>query len=84
MSEDCFICLENTKRRQIDLDCVCKVCVHSKCWKEYTKHKGHEECPYCHTVRKGEDDTVCIEKAIWIVYCIVGIYLVFGICLLIK
>ena len=89
MSEDCFICLGKTRRRQIDLDCACKICVHLKCWNEYREYKGHEECPYCHTVTKEdvilvENDTLCIEKAIWIVYYIVGIYLVFGICLLIK
>lgn len=47
---DCFICLKETQRQYTDLHCLCKIYVHSVCWKEYTNHKGWEECPYCHMI----------------------------------
>jgi hypothetical protein len=30
--------------------CNCRIYTHVACWIHYTTHKGHVECPICHTV----------------------------------
>ena len=30
--------------------CSCRIYTHVGCWISYTTHKGHVECPICHTV----------------------------------
>jgi len=30
--------------------CDCRINTHVGCWISYTAHKGHVECPICHTV----------------------------------
>jgi hypothetical protein len=83
--DDCFICLKETKRRQTDLRCLCKIYVHSNCWKDYTTYKGWEECPYCHTVvynieeeHRGIKIQIKIIKTIIIVILLVMIILSFS------
>ena len=30
--------------------CNCRIYTHVGCWIHYTTHKGHVECPICHTI----------------------------------
>ena len=30
--------------------CECKIHTHVECWMTYILHKGHIECPICHTI----------------------------------
>ena len=58
--EPCIICIEDLNRGNttIELDfkqylhvgCSCIIHVHTECWMQYIRHKGHIECPICHKI----------------------------------
>lgn len=58
--EPCMFCLEIEKQddeviplvfnQYSNGTCTCRIYTHLSCWISYTTHKGHVECPICHTV----------------------------------
>jgi len=58
--EACMFCLEIEKQDDEVIPlvfnqyssgtCNCRIYTHISCWIQYTTHKGHVECPICHTV----------------------------------
>ena len=56
--DSCMFCLDETTPEftVITLDfnkymvCECKIHTHVECWMTYILHKGHIECPICHTI----------------------------------